>query len=271
MARQRAEYLLIGGFASGYCASELRKQGADGSILLVGREQDPPYERPPLSKEYLRGEAKREDAYVNPLAWYEENGVELRTGTNVMSLDVEGRTVKLQSGEEVEFEKALIATGANVNILRVDGATLDRIHYLRAFGNSHNFRADAESAHRAVLVGGSYIACEVAASLKSKGTDCTLVMMEDVALSRTFGEEAGRWFQELLESKGIEFHGGETLATFEGDDHASAVVRPDVMLAERAGLEIDDDGGIRCDETLQSSVEGIYAAGDVCSYDSVVH
>ena len=87
---ERAEYLLIGGFASGYCAAELRKRGADGSILLVGREPEPPYERPPLSKEYLRGEAKREDAYVNPVSWYEENGVELRTGTNVMSLDAGG-------------------------------------------------------------------------------------------------------------------------------------------------------------------------------------
>jgi 3-phenylpropionate/trans-cinnamate dioxygenase ferredoxin reductase component len=286
---ERVDYLLIGGFACGNAAAELRKRGADGSILLVGRETEPPYERPPLSKEYLRGEAKREDAHVNPVAWYEENGVELRTGTNVMSLDSEARRVKLQGGDEVEFDKALIATGANVNILRVDGANLNRIHYLRAFGNSDNIRADAEEADRVVLVGGSYIACEVAASLKARGTDCSLVMMEDVALSRTFGEEAGRWFQELLESKGIEFHGGETLATFEGDDHASAVVtesgktiegdmvvvgvgvRPDVMLAERAGLEIDDDGGIRCDETLQSSVEGIYAAGDVCSYDSVVH
>jgi 3-phenylpropionate/trans-cinnamate dioxygenase ferredoxin reductase component len=286
---ERIDYLLIGGFACGNAAAELRKRGADGSILLVGRETEPPYERPPLSKEYLRGEAKREDAHVNPVGWYEENGVELRTGTNVMSLDSEARRVKLQGGDEVEFDKALIATGANVNILRVDGANLNRIHYLRAFGNSDNIRADAEEADRVVLIGGSYIACEVAASLKARGTDCSLVMMEDVALSRTFGEEAGRWFQELLESKGIEFHGGETLATFEGDDHASAVVtesgktiegdmvvvgagvRPDVMLAERAGLEIDDDGGIRCDETLQSSVEGIYAAGDVCSYDSVVH
>jgi 3-phenylpropionate/trans-cinnamate dioxygenase ferredoxin reductase subunit len=286
---ERIDYLLIGGFACGNAAAELRKRGADGSILLVGRESEPPYERPPLSKEYLRGEAKREDAHVNPVGWYEENGIELRTGTNVMSLDSEERRVKLQGGDEVEFDKALIATGANVNILRVDGANLNRIHYLRAFGNSDNIRADAEEADRVVLIGGSYIACEVAASLKARGTDCSLVMMEDVALSRTFGEEAGRWFQELLESKGIEFHGGETLATFEGDDHASAVVtgsgktiegdmvvvgagvRPDVMLAERAGLEIDDDGGIRCDETLQSSVEGIYAAGDVCSYDSVVH
>jgi 3-phenylpropionate/trans-cinnamate dioxygenase ferredoxin reductase subunit len=115
-------------------------------------------------------------------------------------------------------------------------------------------------------------------------------MMEDVALSRTFGEDAGRWFQEVLESKGIEFHSGETLSAFEGDDHASAVVtesgktiegdmvvvgagvRPDVMVAQKAGLEIDEEnGGIRCDETLQTSVEGIYAAGDVCSYDSRIH
>jgi 3-phenylpropionate/trans-cinnamate dioxygenase ferredoxin reductase subunit len=287
---RKVEHLLIGGFAAAYCAAELRKHGADGDILLVGREQDPPYERPPLSKEYLRGESKREDAHVNPVSWYEENGVELLTGTNVMSLDAEARTAKLQGGEEVAFEKALLATGANVNILRAEGANLDRIHYLRAFGNSDNIRADAEKADRVVLVGGSYIACEVAASLKSQGTDCALVMMEDVALSRTFGEEAGRWFHELLESKGIEFHGGETLAAFEGGDHATAVltqsgksiegdmvvvgagVKPDVMIAQKAGLEIDEDrGGIRCDETLQSSVEGIYAAGDCCSYDSRVH
>ncbi|HKH23382.1 MAG TPA: FAD-dependent oxidoreductase [Solirubrobacterales bacterium] len=287
---ERADFLLIGGFACGYAAAELRKRGVEGSIVLVGREQDPPYERPPLSKEYLRAEAKRDDAYVNPVSWYEENGVELRTGTNVMSLDVEARTAKLQGGDEVQFDKALIATGANVNILRVDGANLDRIHYLRAFGNSDNIRADAEKADRVVLVGGSYIACEVAASLKSKGTDCALVMMEEVALSRTFGEEVGRWFHELLESKGIEIHGGETLAAFEGDDHATAVVtesgktfdgdmvvvgagvRPDVMVAERAGLEIDqDNGGIHCDETLRTSVEGIYAAGDVCSYPSEIH
>jgi 3-phenylpropionate/trans-cinnamate dioxygenase ferredoxin reductase subunit len=284
------DYLLIGGFASGYAAAELRKQGDEGSILLAGREPEPPYERPPLTKEYLRGEATREDAHVNPASWYEENGVDLRTGTNVLSLDAEARTAKLQGGDEIEFGKALIATGANVNLLRVDGANLDRIHYMRAFGNSDNIRADAEKADRVVLVGGSYIACEVAASLKAKGTECALVMMEDVALSRTFGEDAGRWFQEVLESKGIEFHSGETLAAFEGDDHASAVVtesgktiegdmvvvgagvRPDVMVAQKAGLEIDqENGGIRCDETLQTSVEGIYAAGDVCSYDSRIH
>jgi len=284
---ERVEYLLIGGFASGYCAAELRKRGADGSILLLGREPEPPYERPPLSKEYLRGEAKREDAYVNPVSWYEENGVELRTATSVMSLDVEGKTAKLQGGDEIEFEKALIATGANVNILRVEGAAQEGIHYLRAFGNSDGIREAAEGADRVVLIGGSYIGCEVAASLTAKGTDCAIVMMEDVALSRTFGEEAGRWFHELLESKGVEIHGGETLRSFEGDGYVKGVVtesgkviegdavvvgagvKPDVMLAQKAGLEVDD--GIVCDATLQTSVEGIYAAGDVCSYDSRVH
>jgi 3-phenylpropionate/trans-cinnamate dioxygenase ferredoxin reductase component len=281
------EFLLIGGFASGYCAAELRRRGADGSIMLVGREPEPPYERPPLSKEYVRGESKREDAYVNPPDWYEQSGVELRTGTNVMGLDLEARTAKLQGGEKVEFEKALIATGANVNILRVEGAGQEGIHYLRAFGNSDSIRDAAEAAERVVLIGGSYIGCEVAASLTAKGADCAIVMMEEVALSRNFGEEVGRWFQELLESKGIEIHGGETLQAFEGDGNVKAVVtesgkvvegdcvvvgagvKPDVMLAKRAGLEVED--GIVCDETLQTSVEGIYAAGDVCSYESRVH
>ena len=273
--------------ASAHCAAALRKRGAEGEILLVGREPEFPYERPPLSKEYLRGEAERADAYIHPPEWYEEAGVELRTKTNVMSLDVENRVAKLQGGDEVSFEKALIATGANVNILRVEGAELDGIHYLRAFGNSDNIRKDAEAAERVVLVGGSYIACEVAASLKAKGTDCAIVCMEEVVLSRTFGEEVGRWFHELLESKGIEIHGGETLSAYEGDESVSAVVteggrtvegdfvvvgagvKPDVMLAQRAGLEVDD--GIVCDETLQTSVDGIYAAGDVCSYESRVH
>jgi 3-phenylpropionate/trans-cinnamate dioxygenase ferredoxin reductase subunit len=284
---QRVEYLLIGGFASGYCAAELRKRGADGDIMLVGREPEPPYERPPLSKEYLRGESKREDAYVNPVSWYEENGVELRTGKNVMSLDVEARTAKLQGGEEVAFEKALLATGANVNILRAEGAGQEGIHYLRAFGNSDGIREAADGAERVVLIGGSYIGCEVAASLTSKGTDCAIVMMEDVALSRTFGDEAGRWFHELLESKGVEIHGGETLEAFEGDGDVKGVVtesgkvvegdvvvvgagvKPDVMLAQKAGLDVEN--GIVCDDMLQSSVEGIYAAGDVCSYESKVH
>lgn len=288
MAARRVEFLLIGGgMAAAHCAAELRKRGAEGSILLAGREAEPPYERPPLSKEYLRGEAERADALVNPREWYEENGVELRSGTSVMSLDPAARTAKLQGGEEVGFEKALLATGAMVNILRVDGAENEGIHYLRAFGNSDAIRADAEAAEHVVLIGGSYIASEVAASLTAKGARCTMVMLEDVALSRTFGERAGRFFQERLEEHGVTVLGGEELEAFEGDGRVKAVltksgraiecdavvvgagVRADAMLAQRAGLEVDD--GILCDAKLQTSAAGIYAAGDCCSYESVVH
>ena len=288
MAERQVDFLLIGGgLAAANCASELRKRGAEGSILLVGREPEPPYERPPLSKEYLRGEAERADAYVNPPQWYEENDVELLSGTNVMSLDPTARTAKLQGGDEVSFDKALIATGAMVNILRVEGAENEGIHYLRAFGNSDAIRNDAKAAEHVVLIGGSYIGAEVAASLTAKGTKCTIVTMEEIALSRTFGDEAGRWFHEMLESNGVTIHGGEELEAYEGDGGVKAVltksglaiecdavvvgagVRPDAMLAERAGLEVDD--GIVCDSKLQTSTEGIYAAGDCCSYDSVIH
>ncbi|MGN6815628.1 MAG: NAD(P)/FAD-dependent oxidoreductase [Solirubrobacterales bacterium] len=289
MADREVDFLLIGGgMASANCASELRRRGADGSILLVGREPEPPYERPPISKEYLRGDAGREDAHVNPASWYEENGVELLSSRNVLSLDAEARTAKIQGGEEVAFGKALFGTGAMVNILRVEGAENEGIHYLRAFGNADAIRADAEGAEHVVLIGGSYIGCEVAASLTARGTKCTIIAMEDVALSRTFGEQAGRWFQEQLEEHGVTFHGGETLGAFEGDGRVKAVVtesgltvecdavvvgagvRADAMLAQRAGIEVGD-GGIVCDSKLQTSVPGIYAAGDCCSYESVIH
>jgi 3-phenylpropionate/trans-cinnamate dioxygenase ferredoxin reductase subunit len=288
MPDRDVDFLLVGGgMASAHCASELRRRGAEGSILIVGREPEPPYERPPLSKEYMRGEASREDAYVNPPDWYEQNGVELRTGVNAMSLDPAARTAKLQGGEEVGFGQALLATGAMVNILRVEGAENEGIHYLRAFGNSDAIRADAEAAEHVVLIGGSYIGCEVAASLTAKGVECTIVMMEEVTLSRVFGDDAGRWFQQQLESHGVTVHGSEELEAFEGDGRVKAVlttsgraiecdtvivgagVRPDAMLAQRAGLEVDD--GIVCDSKLRSSAAGIYAAGDCCSYDSVVH
>jgi 3-phenylpropionate/trans-cinnamate dioxygenase ferredoxin reductase subunit len=283
------EYLLVGGgMAAAHCAAELRKRGADGDILLVGREPDPPYERPPLSKEYMRGEAERKDAYVHDAGWYEENGVELLSGTNVMALDAGARTAKLQTREEVGFSKALIATGARVNILHhLEGSRLDGIHYLRAFANSDAIRKDAEGAEHVVLIGGSYIASEVAASLTAKGSRCTMVMLEDVALSRAFGEEVGRFFHEVLADHGIELVGGEELDAFLGDDRVRGVrtksgreiecdtvvigagVHPETSLAEKAGLEVDN--GILCDSTLRTSVEGIYAAGDVCSYDSEIH
>ena len=288
MADREVDFLLVGGgLASASCASELRKRGAEGSILLVGREPEPPYERPPLSKEYLRGDAGRAEAYVNEPSWYEENSVELLTGKNVMSIDAEAKTAKIQGGEEVAFGQALLATGSNVNILRIEGAENEGIHYLRAYGNADAIREDAKAAQRVVLIGGSYIAAEVAASLAATGTACTMVALEEVALSRTFGDDAGRFFQAGLEEHGVTFVGGESVSAFEGDGRVGAVltesgqsfecdlvvvgagVKPDVMIAQRAGLEVGD--GIICDSKLQTSVPGIYAAGDVCSYESVLH
>jgi 3-phenylpropionate/trans-cinnamate dioxygenase ferredoxin reductase component len=285
---REVDYLLVGGgMASAYCASELRRRGADGSILLVGREPDPPYERPPLSKEYLRGESKREDAYVHGADWYEENDVELLTAKSVMALDAAERTAKLQGGEELRFERALFATGAMVNILRVEGSGLEGIHYLRVFGNADKIREDTADAEHVVMVGGSYIGCEVAASLTSMGKQCTMVMLESVALSTGFGEEAGRYFQDLLVAHGVEVIAGAEIAAFEGDGRVERVrtssgtqidcdavvvgvgVRADTMLASKSGVEVGD--GIICDETLMTSVEGIYAAGDVCSYESAIH
>lgn len=287
MADREVDHLLIGGFAAARCAAALRRGDHGASILLVGREGEPPYERPPLSKEYLRGDATRADAYLREPDWYPDNEVELMTGTSVVALDAEARTAKLQTGEQVAFGKALIATGAMVNILRVDGAQLEGIHYLRTFGSADSIRDDVAGAEHVAIIGGSYIGAEVAASLTAIGKRCTIVMIEDVLLSRGFGTEVGRHFHDLLEARGVTIHGGETLAAFEGDERVSRVlttggrevecdavvvgagVRPDTMLAQRAGLEVEN--GIRCDAALETSVAGIFAAGDCCSYESRIH
>ena len=291
MPDRSVDYLLIGGgIAAGNCAKTLREEGADGSIVLVGREPDPPYSRPPLSKSYLKGDAGKDDALFEPREWYEQNGVELLTRTSVMKLDAAERVAKLSTREEIGFDRALLATGANVRRLRVDGGDLDGIHYLRAFGNSDAIRTEAEEAGRVVLIGGSYIGCEVAATLTSKGIDCAIVMQEDVTLERAFGSEVGRHFQSLLEDHGIEVHGGDELERLEGSDGRvrkvvtrnghelecgcvviGCGVTPDTMLAKAAGLDLGENGGVRVSETLESSVPGIFAAGDMAEYDSPIH
>ncbi len=292
MARRKVDHLLIGGgLAAANCARWLREEGADGSVLLVGREPDPPYNRPPLSKGYLQGKESREDALFRPDEWWGEQDIELMTRTSVMKLDTAERVATLSTKEEVEFDKALLATGANVRRIRVDGCELDGIHYLRAFGNSDAIRADAEGAERAVLIGGSYIGCEVAASLTAAhGVKCSIVMQEDVTLERQFGREVGDFFQGVLTEHGVDVHGGDELDHFEGaDGRVSKVVTkngleldcdmvvvgvgvmPDVTLARSAGLELGETGGVRCSAGLESSVPGIFAAGDICEYLSTIH
>jgi 3-phenylpropionate/trans-cinnamate dioxygenase ferredoxin reductase component len=290
MAERQVDFLLVGGgLASGNCARWLRRSGADGSILLVGREPHLPYDRPPLSKGYLRGGESVDDALMQEAAWYTEQEIEALTKVSAMKLDLQARTVKLSNREEVGFGQLLLATGANVKRLNVEGDQFDGIHYLRTFANSDAIREDA-AGKRVVMIGGSYIGCEVAASLTELGSQCSIVMMEELPLSRTFGVQAGRWFQDLLAAHGIEVHGADELDHFEGADgrvtrvvtknglalDADAVVigagvHPDVMLARSAGLTLGDSGGIRTDSQLRASAPGVFAAGDVAEYTSVVH
>jgi 3-phenylpropionate/trans-cinnamate dioxygenase ferredoxin reductase component len=294
VARRSVDYLLIGGgLAAANCARWLREEGADGSILLVAREPDPPYNRPPLSKGYLQSKEERSDVLFRPDEWWEEQRVELMTRTSVMGLDPGERVATLSTKDEVGFDKALIATGANVRRLRVEGCELDGIHYLRTFGNSDAIRAAAAGAERVVLVGGSYIGTEVAASLTAAhGVKCSIVMLEEVTLERQFGREVGRFFQGVLEEHGVEVHGGQELERFEaagGDGRVGRVVTkagleldcdyvvigagviPEVSLARSAGLDLGDAGGVSCSAGLETSAPGVFAAGDICEYESPVH
>jgi 3-phenylpropionate/trans-cinnamate dioxygenase ferredoxin reductase component len=287
---RKVDYLLIGGgLASANCARWLRQEGADGDVLLVGREPDAPYNRPDCSKGYLRGEETREEPLFRPADWWSEQQIELLTRTSVTSLDLDSRTAALSTKEEVQFDKALIATGANVRRLNVSGCELEQIHYLRTLGNADAIRAGVADAEHVVLIGGSYIGCEVAASLTMLGKRCTIVMQEQATLERGFGQRVGRFFQGLLEAHGVTVHGGDELERFEGDGRVAKVitrhglelpadavvigagVSPDVQLAQKAGLVIGERGGVRCSSRLESSMPGVYAAGDICEYDSVVH
>ncbi|MEA2382708.1 MAG: 3-phenylpropionate/trans-cinnamate dioxygenase ferredoxin reductase component [Solirubrobacteraceae bacterium] len=297
MADRETDILLIGGgIASATAAATLREEGFDGSILLVGRELDPPYHRPPVSKGYLRGHESKDDTLVHPAGWWEEQGVELRTRTSVMALDPAARTATLQSKEEVAFGHALVATGAMVRRLSVDGAQLDGIHYLRALGNADTLRRDVEDAERVVCVGGSYIGSEVAASLTELGKRVTILMQEAHPLERQFGARAAARFRAVLEAHGIEIVGDDEVERFEAAAEgvcdagrvarvvtkggraleAGAVVcgvgaQPDVMLARKSGLALGELSGVKCDSRLRTSAERVFAAGDMCEFDSVVH
>jgi 3-phenylpropionate/trans-cinnamate dioxygenase ferredoxin reductase subunit len=293
MAEHSVGHLLIGGgLAAANCARWLREAGgSDSSIMLVGRELDPPYNRPPLSKGYLRGSETKQDTLFRPDEWWSEQDIELLTRTSVMKLDAEARVATLSNKDTVSFGKALIATGSNVRRLRVDGAELDGIHYLRALANSDSIREDVKDAKRVVLVGGSYVGCECAASITAAfGAQCIIVMQEGETFDRQFGSKVGGFFHRVLNEHGVEIHGNDELDRFEGADgkvthvHTKggleidcdaviigAGVMPDVMVPRAAGLEIGESGGVRCSSKLETSVPGIYAAGDICEYDSVVH
>jgi 3-phenylpropionate/trans-cinnamate dioxygenase ferredoxin reductase subunit len=218
--------------------------------------------------------------------------VDLLTRTSVTRLDAAERVARLSSKEEVGYGQALIATGANVRRLPVDGADLEGIHYVRTLGNADAIRRDAAEASTAVVVGGSYLGTELAASLTEMGLRVTMVFLEEVPLERHYGRTAGRWFADRLEEHDVRVVGGEALEAFEGGgpaERVGAVVTesgrrfeaelvvvaagavPDAMLARGAGLELGSLGGVRCDAGLRTSAEGVFAAGDMCEWDSPLH
>jgi 3-phenylpropionate/trans-cinnamate dioxygenase ferredoxin reductase subunit len=289
MARRLVDYLMIGGgMAAGNCARHLREQGAEGELLIVGREPDPPYNRPPLSKQYVRGEESKDDILFRPASWYDENEVELLTRTSVMKLDPGERVATLSNKDEVRFDQALLATGANVRVLHVGGAELDGIHYLRTVRNSDALREELKQAERVALVGGAYIATELAASFTKLGKQCELIMLESVPFESFYGPEVGGFFQSVLTDHGVKVHASQELERFEGSGGRvgklvtksgltiecdfvviGAGVHPDTRLAEQAGIETNS--GVLTDRYLETKVPGIFAAGDIAEYDSIVH
>jgi 3-phenylpropionate/trans-cinnamate dioxygenase ferredoxin reductase component len=275
-------HLIVGGgLAAGKAAEAMREEGFDGRIVLVTAEGERPYERPPLSKEYLRGEAGREKIYVHEESWYAEHDVELRVGEKVTALDAAGSVATLGSGEELRFDRALLATGAEPRRLNVPGADLDGVHLLRSVDDSDALRERLEAGGKLVVVGGGWIGCEVAASARQRGLAVTLVEPLELPLLRVLGPEIGRVFYDVHRDHGVEMLTGTGLESFVGDGSLRAVrtsdgreieadfavvgvgVVPRTQLAESAGLDVGD--GIEVHANLRTSVPTIFAAGDVAS------
>lgn len=285
------DHLLVGaGIAAVSCAAELRATGCDGSIMVVGREPDAPYDRPAVTKGYLQGEETRDETLLQTAAWWRHNEIDLLTGTGVAAIDLVARRARLSTDEQVCFRQALLAPGATARRLDVEGADLDGIHTLRTIADADTLRGDLADAEHVVLIGGSYVACEVAASLTTLGRRCTIVMVEDHPMQEAFGATAGRFVRGALETRGVTIVSGDGVDRFDGPSgrvrgvqtklgrnvKADIVVvgigaQPDVMLARSAGLRLGESGGLYCDAFLRSSHPAVYCAGDVCEYESVMH
>jgi 3-phenylpropionate/trans-cinnamate dioxygenase ferredoxin reductase subunit len=269
--------------AGGTAAARLREEGFDGRLILIGAEGLPPYERPPLSKEHLRGEMPFEETFLRPQGWYEEHGIELRLGSRAERLDLQGREVVLEGGERVAFDRALIATGARNRRLAVPGAELDGVLDLRVASDSERIRAAAATRGRAVVVGMGFIGAEVAASLRRLGVEVTVVEFFETALYRVLGPELGRVLEAIHRDEGVRMLFGEGVERFEGSRRVEAVVstsgrrldcdfvvvgvgvQPNVEVVEGTGIAVDD--GVVVGPALETNVPGVFAAGDVARHE----
>jgi 3-phenylpropionate/trans-cinnamate dioxygenase ferredoxin reductase subunit len=275
-------HVIVGAALAGARAAEaLREEGHEGPIVLVGDEPERPYERPPLSKDYLRGESARAKTHVHADGFYDSHDIELRTRTTVEALDTSAGQIALSGGERIGYDRLLLATGAEPRRLRVPGAGLDGVHYLRDLADADAIAARLRQGGRMVVIGGGWIGAEVAASARLKGVEVALVEMGAVPLERVLGPEVGAVFAQLHRDNGVQLHTRATLESFEGHGRVEQVrladgtaldcdfavvgvgVIPRTALAEAAGLRTGD--GIHVSKRLETSAQGVFAAGDVAS------
>jgi len=270
-----------GGFAGGNAAATLREEGFTGPVVIVGPEPGVPFGRPPLSKTYLRSAEDLEGWYVRPAGWYAEHGVDIRRAS-VAGVDPAAHTVVLDSGEEISYQKALIATGARNRRLRIPGAELPGIRYLRTAAECDAIKQEAVAGRRAVVVGMGFIGCEVAASLTQLGVHVTAVFPGQAPLERVVGGQVGALIAAIHRANGVELLAGEQVAAFEGTERVEAIVtgtghriacdfavagigvEPDLPAV--AGSSIAEDNGILVDEFCRTSAADVYAAGDVANH-----
>jgi len=279
----RTFVIVGGGLAAGAAVTTLRTEGFDGRIVVFGTELHVPYERPPLSKEYLRGEAERSSLSLRPAAWYGEAAVELRLGETVARVHPSEHRIELADGERVPYDRLLLATGGRNRSLAVPGHDLDGVLGLRTVEDAERIRAEALRARKVVIVGGGFIGVEVAASLRSMGLEVEVVEFFALPLLRVVGEEVGRLYEAIHLDHGVRFRFGEAVQRFEGSggrveavvtDRGSRVegdfvvvgvgIQPNVEVVE--GTEIAVENGVVVDEYLRATAPDVFAAGDVANH-----
>jgi 3-phenylpropionate/trans-cinnamate dioxygenase ferredoxin reductase subunit len=279
----RPTHVIIGaGLAGAKAAETLRTEGFDGDVVLLSDETETPYERPPLSKQVLRGEDEESSAFVHPADFYPDHDVDLRLGCRVDAIDVADRVVATADGQRIGYDRLLICTGAEPRRLRLPGADLGGIRYLRTLPDSRELRAALQHARRLAVVGAGWIGSEVAASARQLGVEVVLIDPLSAPLVRVLGAELGRVYHDLHAEHGVDVWMETSVAGFSGGpDGVSGVVtaeggeieadlvvvgigvEPRIALAQAAGLEVAD--GITVGETLETSAPGVFAAGDVAA------
>ncbi len=276
-------FVIVGAnLAGGTAAITLREEGFDGQIVLIGAEPHPPYERPPLSKEYLQGKRPFEDALLKPGSFYADNNIHTLLGVRATRIDPREQVVELEDSERVPYHKVLVTTGARNRRLQVAGAELEGIYDLRTVADADRIRGECIRGRRAVLVGMGFIGCEVAASLRHHGVEVTVIEFFKTPLFRVLGEQVGRVFEAFHREQGVQMFFEESVTAFEGKRHVQRVVmssgrrlecdfviivvgvEPVTDIVAGSGVKIEN--GIVVDEYCQTNVEGIYAAGDVANH-----